>query len=227
MRDYKLVVLGAGGVGKSSITVQFVQGVYFESYDPTIEDSYRKQIEVDGKTVELEILDTAGVAQFTAMRELYIKSGRGFLLVYSVTDENSLKELLTLREQVLRIKDSTNVPMVLIGNKCDLSNERVLSPEDGINVSQQWGKVPFYETSARVKTNVEEAFTDVIRQIMIREAMTSPTNDNHSIPALPPLKNNGNSGTNQASRANPPARPQNKKSMGNLKQKKKNKCVIL
>ncbi|ODV58135.1 Ras family GTPase RSR1 ASCRUDRAFT_28633, partial [Ascoidea rubescens DSM 1968] len=171
--DYKLVVLGAGGVGKSSITVQFVQGVYIESYDPTIEDSYRKQIEVDGRPCDLEILDTAGVAQFTAMRELYIKSGKGFLLVYSVTDENSLKELLAIREQVLRIKDNKNVPMVLIGNKCDLINDRTLSPQDGINVSQKWGKVPFYETSARLKTNVEEAFIDVVRQIMKKESTTS------------------------------------------------------
>lgn len=169
-KDYKIVVLGAGGVGKSSVTVQFVQGVYVESYDPTIEDSYRKQIEVDGRACDLEILDTAGVAQFTAMRELYIKSGKGFLLVYSVTDENSLKELLALREQVLRIKDSDNVPMVLIGNKCDLDDDRELSIDDGILVSQQWGMVPFYETSAMYKTNIDEAFVDVVRQIMMKEA---------------------------------------------------------
>lgn len=160
-------------MGKSSVTVQFVQGVYVESYDPTIEDSYRKQIEVDGRACDLEILDTAGVAQFTAMRELYIKSGKGFLLVYSVTDENSLKELLALREQVLRIKDSENVPMVLIGNKCDLDDDRVLSIDDGIKVSQQWGLVPFYETSAMYKTNVDEAFVDVVRQIMRKEAQIS------------------------------------------------------
>lgn len=160
-------------MGKSSVTVQFVQGVYVESYDPTIEDSYRKQIEVDGRACDLEILDTAGVAQFTAMRELYIKSGKGFLLVYSVTDENSLKELLALREQVLRIKDSDNVPMVLIGNKCDLDDDRVLSIDDGIQVSQQWGLVPFYETSAMYKTNVDEAFVDVVRQIMRKEAQIS------------------------------------------------------
>ena len=171
--DYKVVVLGAGGVGKSSVTVQFVQGVYVESYDPTIEDSYRKQIEIDGRACDLEILDTAGVAQFTAMRELYIKSGKGFLLVYSVTDENSLKELLALREQVLRIKDSDNVPMVLIGNKCDLNDDRVLSIDDGIKVSQDWGNVPFYETSAMYKTNVDEAFIDVVRQIMRKDAATS------------------------------------------------------
>lgn len=153
--------------------MQFVQGVYVESYDPTIEDSYRKQIEIDGRACDLEILDTAGVAQFTAMRELYIKSGKGFLLVYSVTDENSLKELLALREQVLRIKDSDNVPMVLIGNKCDLDQDRVLSIDDGIKVSQDWGLVPFYETSAMYKTNVDEAFIDVVRQIMRKEAQVS------------------------------------------------------
>lgn len=167
------MVLGAGGVGKSSVTVQFVQGVYVESYDPTIEDSYRKQIEIDGRACDLEILDTAGVAQFTAMRELYIKSGKGFLLVYSVTDENSLKELLALREQVLRIKDTDNVPMVLIGNKSDLESDRVLSIEDGVQVSQKWGLVPFYETSAMYKTNVDEAFIDVVRQIMRKEAAIS------------------------------------------------------
>lgn len=152
------------------MTVQFVQGVYVESYDPTIEDSYRKQIDIDGRPCDLEILDTAGVAQFTAMRELYIKSGRGFLLVYSVTDENSLKELISLREQVMRIKDTENVPMVLVGNKCDLEEDRVVSVEDGIRVSQEWGRVPFYETSARDRTNIDEVFSDVLRQIMKKEA---------------------------------------------------------
>ena len=64
MREYKLVVLGSGGVGKSALTVQFVQGIFVEKYDPTIEDSYRKQIEVDGQQCMLEILDTAGTVRF-------------------------------------------------------------------------------------------------------------------------------------------------------------------
>ncbi|KAL6941243.1 hypothetical protein ACO0RG_002367 [Hanseniaspora osmophila] len=170
MRDYKLVVLGAGGVGKSCLTVQFVQGVYIDVYDPTIEDSYTKTMDIDGKLVELEILDTAGVQQFTAMRELYIKSGHGFLLVYSVDDENSLSELLKLRDQVLRIKDTEKVPMVLVGNKADLSDmERKISVEDGITVSEQWGKIPFYETSALLRSNVDEVFVDLVRQIIRNE----------------------------------------------------------
>lgn len=179
MRDYKLVVLGAGGVGKSCLTVQFVQGVYLDTYDPTIEDSYRKNIEIDNKVFDLEILDTAGVAQFTAMRELYIKSGMGFLLVYSVTDKQSLDELLELREQVLKIKDSNRVPMVLVGNKADLKNERVISIEDGIEVSSRWGKVPFYETSALLRSNVDEVFIDLVRQI-IRDEIESVSNNNQN-----------------------------------------------
>lgn len=169
MRDYKLVVLGAGGVGKSCLTVQFVQGVYLDTYDPTIEDSYRKTIEIDNKVFDLEILDTAGVAQFTAMRELYIKSGMGFILVYSVTDRQSLEELIDLREQVLRIKDLNRVPMVLVGNKADLDDERAVTVEEGIEVSNKWGNVPFYETSALLRSNVDEVFVDLVRQIMRNE----------------------------------------------------------
>ncbi|CCC66747.1 hypothetical protein NCAS_0A01890 [Naumovozyma castellii] len=172
MRDYKLVVLGAGGVGKSCLTVQFVQGIYLDTYDPTIEDSYRKTIEIDNKVFDLEILDTAGVAQFTAMRELYIKSGMGFLLVYSVTDPQSLDELMELREQVLRIKDTDRVPMVLVGNKADLTEDRVISVEEGIEVSSKWGKVPFYETSALLRSNVDEVFVDLVRQIIRNEMET-------------------------------------------------------
>lgn len=63
MREYKIVVLGSGGVGKSALTVQFVQGIFVEKYDPTIEDSYRKQVEVDGQQCMLEILDTAGTVR--------------------------------------------------------------------------------------------------------------------------------------------------------------------
>ncbi|CAL9732116.1 ras-related protein Rsr1p [Monosporozyma unispora] len=192
MRDYKLVVLGAGGVGKSCLTVQFVQGIYLDSYDPTIEDSYRKTIEIDNKVFDLEILDTAGIAQFTAMRELYIKSGMGFLLVYSVTDQQSLDELIALREQVLRIKDTDRVPMVLVGNKADLTDDRVISVEDGIAVSSKWGKVPFYETSALLRSNVDEVFIDLVRQI-IRNEMENVARSEMRNPSLANLKNNNSS----------------------------------
>ncbi|KAI9757451.1 MAG: Ras- protein rsr1 [Chaenotheca gracillima] len=169
-REYHIVVLGAGGVGKSCLTAQFVQNVWIESYDPTIEDSYRKQIEVDGRHCMLEILDTAGTEQFTAMRELYMKSGQGFLLVFSITSPSSLAELAELREQIIRIKDDEKVPIVIVGNKSDLEEDRAVSRARAFAVSQSWGAgCPYYETSARRRTNVDEVFVDLCKQMVRRE----------------------------------------------------------
>eukprot|EP00842_Homolaphlyctis_polyrhiza_P004321 jgi/Hompol1/4890/HPOL_001033-RA len=167
MREYKLVVLGSGGVGKSALTVQFVQSIFVEKYDPTIEDSYRKQVEIDGQQCMLEILDTAGTEQFTAMRDLYMKNGQGFILAYSITSQATFNDLVELREQILRVKDSdkARVPMVLVGNKCDLEDDRVVSKTEGQSLASQWGGCTFLETSARKKINVDEVFFDLVRQI--------------------------------------------------------------
>ncbi|PAA85765.1 hypothetical protein BOX15_Mlig023552g2 [Macrostomum lignano] len=164
MREYKLVVLGSGGVGKSALTVQFVQGVFVEKYDPTIEDSYRKQVEIDSSQCMLEILDTAGTEQFTAMRDLYMKNGQGFLLVYSITSQSSFNDLAELREQILRVKDSDNVPIIVVGNKCDLEDERTVGKERGHSLARQWN-CAFLETSAKAKLNVQEVFFDLVHQI--------------------------------------------------------------
>ncbi|NWR23157.1 RAP1A protein, partial [Emberiza fucata] len=97
-------------------TVQFVQGIFVEKYDPTIEDSYRKQVEVDCQQCMLEILDTAGTEQFTAMRDLYMKNGQGFALVYSITAQSTFNDLQDLREQILRVKDTEDVSRAWLGS---------------------------------------------------------------------------------------------------------------
>ncbi|KAJ5665534.1 uncharacterized protein N7477_007982 [Penicillium maclennaniae] len=175
-REYHIVVLGAGGVGKSCLTAQFVQNVWIESYDPTIEDSYRKQIEVDGRQCILEILDTAGTEQFTAMRELYMKQGQGFLLVFSITSASSLNELSELREQIIRIKDDEKVPLVIVGNKSDLEDDRAVPRARAFGLSQSWGNAPYYETSARRRANVNEVFVDLCRQIIRKDLEGSGSN---------------------------------------------------
>ena len=127
-----------------------------EKYDPTIEDSYRKQVEVDGQQCMLEILDTAGTEQFTAMRDLYMKNGQGFVLVYSITAQSTFNDLQDLREQILRVKDSEEVPMVLVGNKCDLEDERVVGKDQGLNMAKMFGSCSFMETSAKAKIGVND-----------------------------------------------------------------------
>ncbi|KAG7227629.1 hypothetical protein INR49_005444 [Caranx melampygus] len=110
MREYKVVVLGSGGVGKSALTVQFVTGTFIEKYDPTIEDFYRKEIEVDSSPSVLEILDTAGTEQFASMRDLYIKNGQGFILVYSLVNQQSFQDIKPMRDQIIRVKSSQTAP---------------------------------------------------------------------------------------------------------------------
>ena len=165
MREYKVVVLGSGGVGKSALTMQFVQGIFVEKYDPTIEDSYRKKVEVSGQQCMLEILDTAGTEQFTAMRDLCIKNGEGFLLVYSIAAYSTYSDLQDMRDQILRVKDSEDVPMVLVGNKCDLMDERVVWRDQGLIMARKFNNCAFMETSAKAKIGVNEIFFDLIHQI--------------------------------------------------------------
>merc|ERR1711862_618033 len=174
MLEYKIVVLGSGGVGKSALTVQFVQGIFVEKYDPTIEDSYRKQVEVDGQQCMLEILDTAGTEQFTAMRDLYMKNGQGFVLVYSITAQSTFGDLAELREQILRVKDTDDVPMVLVGNKCDLEDERVVGKDQGLNLARQFNNCSFMETSAKAKIGVKDVSFCLVRQINKRTPENPP-----------------------------------------------------
>jgi GTPase KRas len=135
-----------------------------EYYDPTIEDSYRKQTSVDDEVVLMDVLDTAGQEEFSAMRDSYMRSGQGFLLTYAITSRSSFEELQSFYEQILRVKDADKVPMVLVGNKCDLEAHRQVTQQEGQELARQWG-IPFYETSAYTRYYVDECFADVVREI--------------------------------------------------------------
>jgi len=162
--EYKLVIVGGGGVGKSALTIQLIQNHFVDEYDPTIEDSYRKQVTIDEETCLLDILDTAGQEEYSAMRDQYMRTGQGFICTYAITSRQSYDEIHEFREQILRVKDADKVPMVLCGNKCDLEHERQVTTAEAQDKAKEWG-VPFYETSALARINVEEAFFDLVREI--------------------------------------------------------------
>ena len=159
-----MVVLGSGGVGKSALTVKFVSGNFMEKYDPTIEDFYRKEIEVDSAPSVLEILDTAGTEQFASMRDLYIKNGQGFVIVYSITSLQTFQDIKTMREQIMRVKGIEKIPMILVGNKADLEHQREVPSTEGSALSQYWS-CPFLETSAKSTQNVNEVFIEIVREM--------------------------------------------------------------
>jgi len=163
--DTRIVVIGAGGVGKSALTVRFVQGKFIERYDPTIEDTYRKLVEVDGQATMLDVFDTAGQEDYSSLRDQFIGKGDGFLIVYSITSQSSFEYSSRLRTNILRVKDvEGSFPMVLVANKVDLEDQRQVGQDAGKQLAKKFG-CPYVETSAKMDTNTSEAFFALIRTV--------------------------------------------------------------
>ncbi|XP_076351088.1 ras-related protein R-Ras2-like isoform X4 [Tachypleus tridentatus] len=146
---------------------------FVTDYDPTIEDSYTKQCVIDEQVARLDILDTAGQEEFSAMREQYMRSGEGFLLVFSITDRNSFEEIYKFHKQILRVKDRDEFPMLLVGNKCDLEHQRMVSQNDIQQLANQL-KIPYMECSAKHRLNVDAAFHDLVRHVRKFQAAERP-----------------------------------------------------
>ncbi|XP_023012527.1 GTP-binding protein Di-Ras2 [Leptinotarsa decemlineata] len=162
--DYRVVVFGAGGVGKSSLVLRFVKGTFRESYIPTIEDTYRQVISCNKNICTLQITDTTGSHQFPAMQRLSISKGHAFILVYSVCSRQSLEELRPIFDVIRELKgpDLSQIPIMLTGNKCDESAElREVSTSEGQAQAAEWG-VSFMETSAKTNHNVKQLFQELL-----------------------------------------------------------------
>jgi len=164
MITLKLVVMGAGSVGKSAITLRFIHNRFVETYDPTIEDNYRHQVEVDGRSYILEILDTAGTEQFAQLRNLYVKNGMGFILVFSLASQSSFAEISELREQIVRVKETPTVPIIVVGNKSDLEDMRQVARKEAETLCRSI-QAEYIESSAKTATNIEVIFQSLVRTI--------------------------------------------------------------
>jgi len=165
---YAVVVCGPGGCGKSCITNRYISQVFTDEYDPTIEDYYSKEISIDGKEGVIEILDTAGQEEYSYMRDRYMRSGQGFICVYSITDRNSFEDVKKYKKKLWIIKDtdeSQKIPFILVGNKLDLADQqRKVSKEEGEEFAKSFGAV-FFESSAKDDINVDIIFESIVREI--------------------------------------------------------------
>lgn len=159
MKPVRIVVMGGGGTGKSCITVNFVQNMFVEKYDPTIEDSYRKSITIDGTIYSIEILDTAGTEEFTSMRDLYIKNADGIILVYSLTSAPSVHMLEEIHEKIERV--DPDIPIVIAANKCDLKKDIVITGQAYRAIQAKYN-CQCIRTSAKTSEGVLELFNMII-----------------------------------------------------------------
>jgi len=169
LRRYRIVVLGDGGVGKSALTLQYVQHNFIDYHDPTIEDAYQQRTVIDSEPCLLDILDTAGQVEFTAMREQYMRCGEGFIICYSITDRHSFNEAVEYRNLITKVRASEEVPIILVANKVDLEQtRRLVETIEGQALATKFG-CSFYETSAAHRRHVDDVFHTLVREIRKRD----------------------------------------------------------
>lgn len=139
-----------------------------EDYVPTRADSYRKTIVLGGNECQIDILDTAGQEDYAVVRDNYFRSGEGFLCVFSLVDRESFVAVSEIRDNVLRVKVDDRTPLVLVGNKSDLQESREVSQAEAESTASSWG-VPYVETSAKTKLNVDKIYYDLMTMIQQRK----------------------------------------------------------
>ena len=165
---FKLLLIGDSGVGKSCLLLRFADDTYTESYISTIGVDFKiRTIELDGKTIKLQIWDTAGQERFRTITSSYYRGAHGIIVVYDVTDAESFNNVKQWLHEIDRYA-CENVNKLLVGNKIDLAApKRVVTTEQGKEFADSL-KIEFLETSAKTAVNVENAFMTMASQIKAR-----------------------------------------------------------
>ena len=163
---FKVLLLGNSDVGKSSILIRYVDESWNDAFVPTIGVDFKiKSMEVEQKIVKMQIWDTAGQEGFRNVISSYFRGAHGLFLIYDITNRDSFKNLESWLIEIEK-NASENVLKVLVGNKNDLEQDRVISYEEGKNFANRNG-MEFIETSAKINTNVSEAF-EMLGKLMIK-----------------------------------------------------------
>ncbi|CAL1528318.1 unnamed protein product [Lymnaea stagnalis] len=167
--DCKIVVLGNSGVGKSALIVRFLTNRFIWEYDPTLERTYKHQVQLDEEPILMEILDTAGQEE-TIQQEGNIRWADGFVLVYAINDRQSFEAAGTLKQHLDQVK-KTNVQCMLVGNKVDLLHERRVTTNEGEALALELS-CGFFETSASDGgEEISEVFHELLRDIKRRKSV--------------------------------------------------------
>ena len=190
---FQIVVVGEGGVGKSTFTIRFVQNTFCDEYDPTIEDCYRFQANVDDIPSMLDIYDTAGQEEYTHVSNIALQQSDAAFLVFSLTNELSFQKI---SNHLNRVKDykGESIALMLIGTKSDLISERVVTSEQITNFLQVNEGLKYMETSAKTGENVLESFEEMIRMIRKLKYKEAPqkTKKGRRLSSAPKISNNDN-----------------------------------
>nr|CAB3265351.1 ras-related protein Rab-10-like [Phallusia mammillata] len=170
---FKLLLIGDSGVGKTCVLFRFSDDAFNTTFISTIGIDFKiKTVELNGKKIKLQIWDTAGQERFHTITTSYYRGANGIMLVYDITNaksfENISKWLRNIEEHA-----SEDVEKMLLGNKCDMEDKRMISKERGEQIAKEHG-IKFYETSAKNNINIETAFfalaTDILHKTPCKDA---------------------------------------------------------
>ena len=189
---YKLLLIGDSGVGKSCLLLRFADNTYTESYISTIGVDFKvRTIQLDGKTIKLQIWDTAGQERFRTITSSYYRGAHGIIVVFDVTDQVSYNNVKQWLKEIERYA-CENVNKLLVGNKCDLEDKRQVAYETAKEFADDI-QVSYIETSAKNATNVDETFIKIASEIQkikqgVQESSSLPPSDGESTSFPPPKK---------------------------------------
>lgn len=185
--DYliKLLIIGDSGVGKSCLLVRFTDDTFTPNFITTIGIDFKiKTIEIEGKIYKLQIWDTAGQERFRTITTSYYRGAMGVIIIYDVTDEKSFNNIHYWIKNVDK-HANINVDKILVGNKCDLVDKRMVDEDRGRELSERYG-VKFYETSAKNCINIDEIFIEILNLVKTR-LIDSKLSNNDTFTVEPPI----------------------------------------
>lgn len=181
--EYPITVLGCGGSGKSALIIRFVAAKFVKKYDPTLEDSYRKQIRIDNDTYVLNIRDTAGQQEYEHLRNEYIKTGKGFVFVFSLTSRDSFDYVKKVFTTTKRLTGQSRIAALLVGNKSDLEKDIKISDSEAQKLAD-FLECDFIKCSAKTNFNVERVFHNITRLMASEKVLSSPKKRSRSCTIL-------------------------------------------
>ena len=161
---FKVLIIGDSSVGKSNILLRFSDNIFHDTFLPTIGVDFKiRNVKMGDQTIKLNIWDTAGQERFKTITSTYYKGAHGIILAYDITDRESFNNVNNWLAEVKK-HAGAQVIKLLVGNKCDLENERVVTAKEGKEFADSLG-ISFMETSAKQRINIDESFMTLTKQI--------------------------------------------------------------
>ncbi|KAK0806431.1 GTP-binding protein [Friedmanniomyces endolithicus] len=177
-KQRKMAIVGSRSVGKSSLTVRYVDGHFVDSYYPTVENTFSKVIRHRNQDFATEIIDTAGQDEYTILNSKHFIGIHGYMIVYSVGSKQSFDMCRIIRDKILNHLGADSVPIMIVANKSDLRPEqRQVSAADGRKLAEELD-CGFVEASPRYNENVTKAFEGMIAVIEKGQEAGQPKDGN-------------------------------------------------